>query len=94
MPSLSFTAHPATVGETYGQHLRSAAGFSIQMICGGVACLVHGFLPFLFTSTGSSVIRRLHEQLVLNRAKGHKEMSLSKASPSGFPAARQRTSSL
>jgi hypothetical protein len=68
MRSLSFTEHPETVGETYGQHFRVAAGFSFQMICGGLACLMHGMFPFLFTTTGSTVIRRLHEQMVLHRA--------------------------
>jgi hypothetical protein len=73
MPSLSFTAHPATVGETYGEHLRSALGFSFTMICGGLACLVHGVFPFLFTNTGSSKIRSLHERMIRNRSKVHRE---------------------
>ncbi len=69
MSSLSFTEHPATVGESYFQHLRTAFSFSFGMICGGLACLVHGVFPFLFTTTGSSKIRSLHERMVLHRAK-------------------------
>ena len=69
MQKLSFTEHPATVGESYVEHLRSASGFAFGMICGGLACLVHGVLPFLFTSTGSSAIRRLHERMILNRSR-------------------------
>jgi Family of unknown function (DUF6356) len=75
MRNLSFTEHPQTVGETYGQHLRVAAGFSFQMIRGGLACLVHGVFPFLCTTTGSSTIRRLHEQMVLHRAATRAEVA-------------------
>ena len=47
-----FTAHPATVGETYLQHLHSAAKFSALMFCGAAACLIHAVLPFAFVRTG------------------------------------------
>ncbi len=66
--SVSFTDHPRTVGETYGEHFGVAMSFSIAMIAGGLACAVHAVLPFLFTSTGSQTIRRLHDRMVANRA--------------------------
>ncbi len=62
-----FTRHPAAVGETYLQHLASAAGFSLRMIGAGLCCLIHGLLPFLFVRTGSSTIIGLHERMVANR---------------------------
>lgn len=62
-----FTEHPASVGETYREHLAMASGFGIRMILGGLACLIHGLLPFLFVRTGSSEIRTLHERMVTNR---------------------------
>ena len=52
--------HPASVSETYGQHLRFAARFGATMIGGGLACLVHGLLPFCFTTTASRRVRALH----------------------------------
>ena len=58
-----FTSHPREVGETYGEHLRTASGFGFRMIAGGLACIVHGFLPFLFQRTGSATICRLHDRL-------------------------------
>lgn len=64
----AFTDHPASVNETYGQHLRAAASFGASMVIAGLACLVHGLLPFLFKSTGSNAIRALHERMVANRA--------------------------
>ena len=62
-----FTEHPASVGESYWQHLRRAVGFGARMVCGGCACLVHAFLPFLFVRTGSTCIQELHERMVLKR---------------------------
>lgn len=62
-----FTDHPASVGETYLQHLLQALGFALRMLAGGLACLVHAFLPFLFVRTGSQTITGLHERMVVNR---------------------------
>jgi hypothetical protein len=75
MKSLSFTEHPASVGETYCEHLVSAFHFSFDMICGGVACFVHGLFPFLFMNAGSSKIRSLHERMILNRGKVQRTIS-------------------
>ena len=66
--NISFTSHPRAVGESYGEHFGVAMGFSAAMIAGGLACAVHAALPFLFTSTGSQIIRRLHDRMVANRA--------------------------
>ena len=62
-----FTEHPASVGETYGEHLAMATGFGARMILGGFACLLHGIFPFLFVKTGSAQISTLHERMVRNR---------------------------
>jgi hypothetical protein len=69
MPGWSFTEHPAAVGETYVEHLGVASGFGARMILGGLACLVHGVLPFLFTTTGSRTITALHERMVISRRR-------------------------
>ncbi len=67
------TRHPASVGETYWQHLRCAWGFSLHMLIGAVACLIHGVLPFLFEHTASDRIRQLHEKMILSRAKARRD---------------------
>jgi len=64
-----FTEHPASVGETYGQHLRAASGFALAMIAGGLACLLHALLPFLCVTTGSRTVARLHDRMIRNRAQ-------------------------
>ncbi len=66
--AVSFTEHPHAVGETYREHFGVAMGFSVAMIAGGLACAVHAMVPFLFTSTGSQTIRRLHDRMVANRS--------------------------
>ena len=55
-----FTRHLDEVDEGYGKHLAQATRFGVRMILGGLACIVHGLLPFLFTTTGSRTIRELH----------------------------------
>ncbi len=62
-----FTEHPASVGETYGAHLMMAGGFSLRMVLGAAACLVHALLPFLFVKTGSAIITDLHGRMVTHR---------------------------
>jgi hypothetical protein len=64
-----FTAHPASVGESYVEHMGAAFSFALPMLAAGLACAVHGLLPFAFTTTGSRTIRRLHDRMVVNRVK-------------------------
>lgn len=64
-----FTEHPASVDETYGEHMGVAASFGGRMILAGFACLVHALLPFLFIKTGSAAITELHERMVTKRRR-------------------------
>ena len=68
-PVKLFSEHPASVGESYGEHLVHASGFGFRMVLGGFACMVHGLLPFLFVRTGSQQITSLHSKMVTNRSK-------------------------
>ncbi len=63
----AFTEHPASVGESYGEHLFRATYFGTRMVLAGLACLLHGLLPFLFVRTGSRAIAELNDRMVLNR---------------------------
>ncbi|MDG2243378.1 MAG: DUF6356 family protein [Rhodospirillaceae bacterium] len=58
-----FSEHPKSVNETYLEHLMFATGFGLRMLIGGLACVVHGLLPFLFKRTGSQCVCELHAQL-------------------------------
>ena len=63
----SFRAHPATVGETYVEHFGVASSFGFTLIRAGLACLIHGIFPFLFTTTGRRAIEDLHRRMVTHR---------------------------
>ena len=63
----AFTEHPASVDETYSEHMVMAAGFSWRLLLASLACIVHAFLPFLFEKTGSRMITDLHDRMVSNR---------------------------
>lgn len=67
MARLSFTEHPASVGESYLEHMGVAASFGGRMLAASLACFVHAVLPFLFLRTGSNTISTLHERMVRNR---------------------------
>jgi hypothetical protein len=64
-----FVKHPASVGETYSQHLVHATGFGARMVWGGIACMVHAVLPFMFVKTASRVIKELNQRMVVSRGK-------------------------
>lgn len=64
-----FTDHPRAVGETYGQHMVTAASFGWRLVAGGVACMVHAVVPGLCVSTGSRTIIGLHRRMVENRIR-------------------------
>jgi hypothetical protein len=72
MAEWSFTKHPASVGESYFEHMGNAFSFGLRMLGAGLACLIHGILPFLFTKTGSTMVTVLHRQMTLRRTKDWK----------------------
>ncbi|MEO3429371.1 DUF6356 family protein [Pelagibius sp. CAU 1746] len=85
-----FTEHPASVGETYWQHLASAWGFSWRMMLASLACLIHALLPFLFVKTGSRAITGLHDRMVVNRHRQAAQHSGADSS-AGTPAEAGRS---
>lgn len=58
-----FSRHPREVGESYGEHLVTAAGFGATMLVGGICVIVHAFFPFLFVDTGSRTMDKLHRKM-------------------------------
>jgi hypothetical protein len=59
----TFTDHPASVGETWGQHCRVALGFSRDLAIAAGAAAVHALVPSLCASTASRRICALHERM-------------------------------
>ena len=64
-----FIDHPASVGESYIEHLITASGFGTKMVLAGAACVIHDFLPAIFRNRGSDAICVLHKRMVLSRIR-------------------------
>jgi hypothetical protein len=62
-----FTQHPATVGESYLEHMGVALGFAATLAVAAVCCALHGIFPFAFQTAGSRRIRELHHRMVTHR---------------------------
>ena len=67
----AFSEHPASVGESYSEHLVTAGGFGWTLLKASFACFVHAVLPFAFEKTGSKAITELHTRMVSNRNRRH-----------------------
>jgi uncharacterized membrane protein YhaH (DUF805 family) len=59
-----FTHHPDSVGESYTEHMGVALSFAGPLLAAGLAALIHAFLPFLFLTTASTTVKRLHARMV------------------------------
>ena len=57
-----FRDHPASVNETYFEHMAFAGRFSGKLFLAGSMALVHAFLPFLFERSASGIVRELYEK--------------------------------
>ncbi len=55
-----FLKHPRDVGESYGEHFATAAGFGVRMVAGGLACIIHAVVPMLFVRTASDTVKSLY----------------------------------
>ncbi len=62
-----FLDHPQSVGESYGEHFHVATSFGMTLIIGGIGAVIHGFLPFAFTTSGSDTVNKLHAVMVAKR---------------------------
>jgi hypothetical protein len=58
-----FTEHPESVGETYGEHFRVAAGFAGSLAIAAAAAAVHAVIPSRCTTTARTRIMAMHEQM-------------------------------
>ena len=59
----AFRDHPASVGETYAEHMAFAAWFAFKLFLASGAALIHAIVPSLFEMTASTIIRELYHQI-------------------------------
>lgn len=58
-----FTKHPREVGMNYLQHFAFAFYVVFRLLLAVLACCIHAFFPFLFTTTASTIIRGLNARI-------------------------------
>ena len=58
-----FTDHPASVDETYFEHMRVAAHFTRELFGAAMACAVHAVVPSMHESTASTKVKALCEEM-------------------------------
>ncbi|PJI93049.1 hypothetical protein BC777_1916 [Yoonia maricola] len=58
-----FLNHPATVNETYFQHMLFAFSFAFWLGAAALAALLHAFVPALCETTASRILKRLHARI-------------------------------
>ena len=59
-----FIEHPASVNESYFQHMGVALSLCGRFSYGAFAALIHAFLPFLFVKTGRQMINELQMRML------------------------------
>lgn len=64
-----FLDHPRSVNESYLEHQAHALKFSGSLFLAAVACFIHALVPGLFQRTGSRMIERLHDEMVVHRKR-------------------------
>jgi hypothetical protein len=82
-----FNDHPATVNETYLQHMGTAFGFGSRMLAGALGCFAHGLFPWMCLTRGSDTIRSLHKRMVTHRVARPADPSESNPAESRIIAA-------
>ena len=64
-----FTDHPASVGETYTEHMAVAAKISRDLFKASLCAAIHALFPWKHCTTASSKIKELNEVVTTgNRA--------------------------
>lgn len=59
-----FTKHPHSIGETYWQHMKFAFEFGLNMLAGGLFCIIHGIFPFLFKKKASDFLLKMMHNFI------------------------------
>ena len=58
-----FIEHPASLGDTYPEHMRASLSYAVPLLGAALAAFVHALLPVLFTTTASLTVKRLHARM-------------------------------
>lgn len=47
----------------YFDHFKKAINIGTRMIVSGFCCCVHAFIPYVFTTTASTTIKKINEEI-------------------------------
>ncbi len=64
----AFTEHPRAQRLSYCQHFTRAARAALHTGRASLALAVHAVFPFLFQTTGSTIVHQLHQEHVYEKA--------------------------
>ena len=62
-----FTDHPNSVGESCFKHMLFAIKIGLKLISWGFAAIFHAIFPFVLKTYVSSNIKKLHDDIFVNR---------------------------
>lgn len=68
LPSRLFTDHPRSLGMSWAGHGIGALGIGMRLIGAGAACLVHAFIPAVFTQTAGKTVTRMYDHMSRRKA--------------------------
>jgi hypothetical protein len=54
--------HLIDANKSYFEHLKGALKTSRECLLAGLAALLHGFLPFLFKTAASDIVRKVYKR--------------------------------
>lgn len=63
MISRVFLAHPASVDESFFEHMWFALRFAGLLFVAAGAALLHAIVPCMFEKTASGIIEKLHHRM-------------------------------
>ena len=58
-----FLKHPEEKKMTYLEHLKHALALGLETLTCSIVFIVHGIIPALFETTGSTMIKNLNQKL-------------------------------
>jgi len=61
-----FLKHPEEQKMTYLEHLKHALALGLETLGCSIVFIVHGIIPALFQTTGSTMIKKLNQKLIKN----------------------------
>ncbi len=61
------TAHIVAIDKTHGQNFLNAGYYFVMLLTAAICTLIHTILPFLFESTSSRIILKLHGKMTARK---------------------------